>query len=108
MKIIITSKNRDKITITKRLLSTISPSLEIYSLVDFNITDEYEEHGSIMDRASGKVRFYKEILDDTNQEYDAVVGIDDGLAIPEFNEDTPFSKKLAEKILNGETNEHIH
>lgn len=102
MKVVITSKNKDKINITKRLLLIIRPDLEIFSLEDFDITKEYEERGSISDRASGKANFYKEILDKKNCEYDAVLGIDDGLAIPGFADDTPFSKELTDKILAGE------
>lgn len=99
-KILIASKNKDKIFIIKNLINSISKEkFEIFSLRDVTITTKNEnENGSIFKRAKDKAEESLAGLKNNNFKY--VIGIDDGIIIKDCLYENV--KDLIKPILSGE------
>lgn len=99
-KILIASKNKDKIFIIKNIINSISKEkFEIFSLRDITITTKNEnENGSIFKRAKDKAE--ESLAGLKNNIFKYVIGIDDGIVIK--NHLYENVKELIKPILCGE------
>lgn len=103
-KILVATKNRDKFTIVVDIFRKLGlRDYEFVNLHDLGITDEIEEVGSIIQRAEQKAIFYAGII---NRQpaigVRLVVGIDDGIKLPNDDKASPNSKEITRGILSGQ------
>lgn len=104
MVILIATKNIDKFNTTAGIFKKLGLSNFIYkNLLDYKISGENEENGSLRERAHGKVEFALNELKATDnlKEISLVVGIDDGFYVQSLNLLTANSKELVDDILSG-------
>lgn len=99
-KILIASKNKDKIAIIKRIIDSISVErFDIVSLRDITTIKKTEnEEGTIFQRAERKAKDTLEGL--LNNDYKYIVGIDDGIIVKDYLYENV--KDLIKPIINGE------
>lgn len=102
MQILLATRNKDKFIIVKSMIESIVPDSYLISIDDANLKGDVVEVGTIQDRARQKARYFIDKLEEAGREdFDAVLGIDDGLSIG-GNQASPNSKELTDKILRGE------
>ena len=105
MIILIATKNIDKFNTTKGIFQKLGFSKYVFrNLVDYKISEEYEEVGSMKERAKDKVGFALKILKDNDEfeQISLIVGIDDGFYIPSKCLLTANSKELVDDVLSGD------
>lgn len=102
MNVLIATRNTDKFSLVSQMIAMLFPNITLSSLSSARIDGDIEESGTMEDRALHKAKFYYEQLKKMNRsaEFDAVLGIDDGIqiggAVP-----SPNSYELTDNILNG-------
>lgn len=83
MKLLVATKNQEKLNIAQRLYRAIDPSIMLFGLADSGLSGEIVEIGSIEQRAEQKARYYCDKAKSQLSEipWDGVLGIDDGIDV---------------------------
>ena len=96
-KILIATTNKDKFKVVSEILKSLGlKDFSFYNLAEIGQVSKCIEKGPIQERAKQKAEEFKALMKD----FDIVLGVDDGILLPNALEINPELKKIMKQIFN--------